>query len=208
MSNISISNKIFKSRRIILEQLESRGYDTTPYNSFGINELHILNQNNQLDMLIKNNETEQKCYIKYHLTGKLTKTNMYEYIEDLFNIENVLTDTDDFIIIIKDKINTTLKSFITNLFFRDNKFISVYNINRYLFNILDHSMVPQHLPIKTKEEKESLEKKFNIVTQKQWPEISRFDPVAQAVGLRPNELCRIFRKSPTSSTSVYYRLCI
>ena len=208
MSNISVDNKIFKSRRIILEQLESRGYDTSPYYGFSVNELHVLNKNNQLDMLIKNNDTDQKCYIKYHLTGKLTKTNMYEYIEDLFNIDTVLKDEDDFIIIIKDKINTTLKSFITNLFFRDNKFISVYNINRYLFNILDHSMVPEHLPIKNKEEKLDLEKKFNIVNQKQWPEISRFDPVAQAVGLRPNELCKIFRKSPTSSIAPYYRLCI
>ena len=46
------------------------------------------------------------------------------------------------------------------------------------------------------------------MNEKQWPEISRFDPVAQAIGLRPYQLCKIYRKSPTASVSIYYRLCI
>ena len=40
------------------------------------------------------------------------------------------------------------------------------------------------------------------------PEIGRFDPVAQAIGLRPGELCEIIRSSPTAITTKYYRFCL
>ena len=221
MSNISLDNKIFKSRTIILQQLKSRGYDIDDYNNFSLNEIHILNKNNQLDMILYNKDENKKTYIKYHLNGKLTKTNIYDYIEDLYDVmindgdslENDedsiegLVDDDDLIIIIKDKMNDTLKSFVSNLYFKDKKFINVYNINRYLYNILDHSMVPPHISV-SNNERLILEKKLNIINPQQWPEISRFDPVAQAIGLRPNQLCKILRKSQTSSISIYYRLCL
>ena len=209
MSNISLNRKIYKSRKIILNQLKTRGYDVSDYDNFSVNEIHILNQNNQLDMLLEsdNKDSNKKCYIKYHMTGKLTKGIIDDTLDDLFTMDVPFTEDDDIIVIVKDKVNDTLKSFITNLYNKDKKFVSVYNINRYLFNILEHSMVPLHEPLSL-EEKESLAKKYNIVNEKQWPEISRFDPVAQAIGLRPYQLCKIYRKSPTASVSIYYRLCI
>ena len=41
----------------------------------------------------------------------------------------------------------------------------------------------------------------------QFPEISRFDPVAQAIGIRPGEVCEILRPSPVSIVAKYYRIC-
>ena len=208
MSNISLITKIYKSRKIILDQLNIRGYDISDYENFSFNEIHVLHQNNQLDMLLNGKDnSKKKCYVKYHMSGKLTKGIIDDTIDDLFNMENILDEKDDLIIIIKDKINDTMKSFVTNLYNKDKKFVSVYNINRYLFNILNHSMVPKHEPLSL-EIKKDLAKKYNIMNDKQWPEIDRFDPVAQAIGLRPYHLCKIYRKSPTSSVAIYYRLCI
>ena len=209
MSNISLITKIYKSRKIILDQLKRRNYDISEYENYSLNEIHVLHQHNQLDMLLNSSEDSKskKCYVKYHMTGKLTPRVIDDTIDDLFTMENILDENDDLIIIIKDKINDPMKSFITNLFNKDKKFVSVYNVNRYLFNILDHSMVPPHEPLSL-EEKKDLAKKYNIINDKQWPEIDRFDPVAQAIGLRPNQLCKIYRKSPTSSVAIYYRLCI
>ena len=56
--------------------------------------------------------------------------------------------------------------------------------------------------------KKKIEKKYYVTDNKQFPEISRFDPVAQAGGLRPNQLVEITRSSPTAITTKYYRLCI
>lgn len=207
MSNISLNNKIYKSRGIILDQLKRRGYDISEYENFSLNEIHVLNQNNQLDMYITNEVKNTKCYIKYQMSGKLTKGILGDYVEDLFNIENMLDEDDELIIVLKDKVNTTVRNIITNIYLKEKRFVSVYNMNRFLFNILNHSMVPTHVPLDL-EEKERLEKHYNIMSKNQWPEISRFDPVALAIGLRPNQLCKIYRKSPTSSISLYYRLCV
>ena len=75
-----------------------------------------------------------------------------------------------------------------------------------MFNILEHSLVPKHR-ILSNEEKDSIKKKYYIVNESEFPEISRFDPVAIAIGLRPNQLCEILRSSKTSITTFYYRLC-
>ena len=50
-------------------------------------------------------------------------------------------------------------------------------------------------------------KQYNITNDNEFPEISRFDPVAQAIGLRPGKLCKIIRPSPTAINTEYYRMC-
>ena len=51
-------------------------------------------------------------------------------------------------------------------------------------------------------------KKYNITDKIQFPDISRFDPVARAIGLRPGQLCKITRYSKTAIETFYYRICI
>ena len=42
----------------------------------------------------------------------------------------------------------------------------------------------------------------------EFPELSRFDPVAQTIGIRPGQLCEIIRPSKTAISAPYYRICI
>jgi DNA-directed RNA polymerase subunit H (RpoH/RPB5) len=51
-------------------------------------------------------------------------------------------------------------------------------------------------------------KKYNITDTIQFPDISRFDPVARVIGLRPGQVCNIIRPSKTSIEANYYRICI
>ena len=95
---------------------------------------------------------------------------------------------------------------MNNIWLKDNIYFSIFNLHYYLYNILNHDLVPPHR-ILSKEEKETVKKKYNIVKDSQFPEISRFDPVALAIGIRPNQVCEIERPSPTSITTYYYRLC-
>jgi len=74
-------------------------------------------------------------------------------------------------------------------------------------NILQHSWVPQHIKLK-ESEKEELFKKFNISTNSQLPQISRFDPVARAILLRPGEVCKIIRHDKISLINEFYRICV
>ena len=76
---------------------------------------------------------------------------------------------------------------------KEKIFVSIYNRERFLFNILDNNLVPPHR-ILSETEKEAIEKQFNIIHKQQFPEISRYDPVALAIGLRPGQLVEITRK--------------
>jgi DNA-directed RNA polymerase subunit H (RpoH/RPB5) len=202
----TIESKIYKSRNILLKQLEKRGFDVSNYAEFSVNEVNIMMQNSQCDMLVEN-PAGHKVYVKYHIDKALRPSYIYDVVDELFNIENILNkSTDQIIYITKSDPNDTLIKLLNQLYHTDNVFISVYNIKRLQFNILEHTLVPEHVILTTEETKE-LFQKFNITESHELPEISRFDPVAVAIGLRPGQVCSINRKSKTAVNSYYYRYC-
>jgi DNA-directed RNA polymerase subunit H (RpoH/RPB5) len=50
--------------------------------------------------------------------------------------------------------------------------------------------------------------KYSVKDKIQFPEISRFDPVARVIGLRPGDMCHIIRPSKTAIETNYYRVCV
>ena len=198
--------KIYKSRKIMLNLAERRGYNIEQYKDFNIPEIATLFGTCNLDMLLTNPETQSKLYFKYHLKTKISKTHIQDYIEDLYNVEETLGEDDNLIIVGKDKPNDTLINVLDMSYKTDKYYVNIYNIHDYLYNILDHVLVPPHRIIDNEEKKE-VAKYYNIVNDSQWPEISRFDPVANAIGLKPGDVVEIIRSSPTSLTTKYYRFC-
>ena len=135
----------------------------------------------------------------------LRPNNIHDIIEDIYNIEQLLTKNDELIIIIKEEPNDTLLKLQSVIYEEEKIFINIININRLQFNILKHIMVPKHR-ILNNEEKEQIILKYNILDDN-IPPISRFDPVAQVIGLRPTQYCEIERPSKTSIKSMFYRIC-
>lgn len=205
-SNSVLVSKIYKSRNIILDLLKKRGFNTNDYEGFSINEVHIMNTNKQLDLLLTNPNTDRKVYVNYRHTKKISPGIIHEMVDDLFNVEEILDKNDELIIITKDKANDTTIKLLKHLYDTEGIFINVYNIDNYLFNILNHTLVHPHRVLNKSEEKEIF-RKYNLTKRDEVPEISRFDPVAIAIGLRPNELCEITRPSTSAITSMYYRIC-
>ena len=199
---------IYKSRMTMIELLSKQGYNTEDYESFTINEIDAMFSNSQLDMLFKNDTTGRKTYVKYYLTAKqIRPQNLDEIIEDLFLIDNVLTKEDTLTVIIEDEPNDTIHTKMKYLYDHDGVFVIIHNINRLQYNILNHTLVPE-CNILTEKESEELKVNYNIKTLSQLPEISRFDPQALAIGLRPNQICHFKRKSATAMYYDYYRVCI
>jgi DNA-directed RNA polymerase subunit H (RpoH/RPB5) len=198
--------QFYKSRINILDILKSQGYNISNYEGSGINEVNSMFNTTQLDMLLTKNDESKKVYIKYHLAKTLSHTNISEYIDDLYNLETVLTKKDDLIIIMKDEPNESLIKILKNIWEQDHIYINVFNIKRLQFNILKHELVPPH-SVLTKEEAIKMKEKFNITEDSQLPDISRFGPVAQAICIRPGEICKIQRSSCSAITSDFYRIC-
>ena len=126
MSQSSEIQKIFKSRQVILELMEKQGYDTSKYTGSSITEVSSMHTTQQMDMLLE--KTDKKTYVKYHLDKTLRPANLYEYIEDLINLDNILDKKDDLVIIIKDEPNDSLKKTLSNFWQQDGVFINVINI--------------------------------------------------------------------------------
>jgi DNA-directed RNA polymerase subunit H (RpoH/RPB5) len=199
---------VFKSRKTILELLEKQGYDIKSYANFSINEIDAMYTNSQLDMLVNNEEKQQKAYIKYYLSAKQIKPDsLDDIIEDLFDIESVLTKNDVLIVIIEDEPNDTIIAKVKYLYDRSGIFVVVHNIKRLQFNILNHRLVPSCEIINDKEVEE-LKKKYKLTNTMQLPEISRFDPQALAICLRPGQVCKFERDSLTAMKYDYYRVCV
>lgn len=199
---------VHKSREILLDILTRRGYDTAEYKNFSMNEIHALVINKQLDILLNYNKdnVDKKIYIKYYLDKTIRPSNIHDFIDDIFNIEQILTKKDDLFIIIKDEPNDTLLKLQTSIYAHEKIFVNIINIDRLQFNILDHILVPKHR-ILTTEEATQIKKKYNITDNNMFPEISRFDPVSQVMGIRPTELFEIERSSKTAITNKFYRIC-
>jgi DNA-directed RNA polymerase subunit H (RpoH/RPB5) len=198
--------QIYKSRINILEILKTQDYNVSDYEGSGINEVNSMNKSNQLDMLLSKNDNSKKVYIKYHSAKTLSHSNITQYIDDLFNIDNILKNKDDLIIIMKDEPNESLVKVLKNIWEKEHKYINVFNIKRLQYNILKHELVPPHVVL-TQEEAKEIKNKFNITDDSQIPDISRFGPVAQAICIRPGELCKITRSSRSAITSEFYRIC-
>ena len=209
----AIISTVYTSRNIILDLMGKQGYNIEDYGNFSVNEVNSMKQNNQLDMLLEKKEEnpvtkrKNKIYIRYYLGKTIRPSNLQEMIDDLFNLEEILKKDDTLFIIIKDEINETLTNELKHIWESDGIFIVIENIKRLQFNILDHELVPKHT-ILPESEVVNIMKKYNITDKIQFPDISRFDPVARAIGLRPGQLCHIVRPSKTAIEANYYRICI
>lgn len=202
---------IYNSRKTLLSYLQSQGYNIEDYDEFSINEVLAMISNNQLDMLVNEaiftNGEKRKVYIKYHLKKSLRPQYIDEFVEDLYNLDNILQKNDTLLVVSKDEPNDSLKKYLKQIYADDNIFVVILSLKRLQFNVLNHELVPRHRILSEEEHTEFL-KKYNIRLPSQIPEISRFDPVALCIGLRPGSIVHITRPSKTAITGNYYRYCI
>ena len=211
----SLISSIYKSKNVLLELMKTQGYNANDYAGFSINEVNSMKVNNQLDMMLERVKTDDeesnksnKIYIRYYLSkNQLSKKDLQEIIDDLFNIEELLTTNDTLMIIVKDDANETLVNFIKHIWEQDNIFVIVQSLKRTQFNILEHNLVPPHRVLSNTEIVQ-IKQKYNIMNDNQFPIISRFDPVAQSIGIRPGQVCEIIRPSKTAIIAPYYRVCV
>jgi DNA-directed RNA polymerase subunit H len=164
---------------------------------------------------------KKKTYVKFHLEKMLSSGHINDLIEDLYVLgsggeiggmgistnanDTVLTEKDTLIIVTKQEVKT-MNQYLNQLFLQ-GRFIVLLSLDRLQFNILNHQYVPPHT-ILLKEEMDEMMKKYNVANKSQLPDISRYDPVALAIGMRPGDVCKIDRPSKSAVHSTYYRVCV
>lgn len=199
---------IYKSRNTLIKQLESLNYEVSDYSKFSINEIDAMCANDQLDMLVSREKDGGKLYVKYCIQLKqLRKENIDQFVEDLFDIEQVLEKKDILVVVTNDDPNDTIIQKLKYLYDHSGILVVVRSLKRLQFNILEHDLVPL-ATILNKEEIDVLKNKYHVDDITKFPEISRFDPQALALCLRPGDVIRLQRNSNTALYYNYYRTCV
>ena len=222
MNKSSLIASIYKSRETILEQLEMQGYDISNYKGIDINEINSAYESSMLDMIVEKKEEDtedgqefkgereiisKKLYVNYSIDGKLSQTKIQALIDDLFITEEILGMNDTLFIISDSDPNATMNNFIHHIWEKDKIFVVIQSIKRLKFNVLLHVLQPK-FRILSDLEVNDVKKRYNIIDDKNWPEISRFDPVCKATFIRPGQIFEVLRPSRTALVSPYYLMCI
>ena len=207
MSASTISN-IYTARNTLLAQLNLQGYNTELYEKFGISEINFMIQNSQLDMLLERtiDETVTKMYVRYYMKKMFRPQNIRELVDDLF-LNDTIGKGDTVMIVTLDDGNDSIREFIKQLWEEEEIFVINVTIKRLQFNVLSHVIVPEHTIIFDSEIRDMLNT-MKITDKELLPEISRFDPVAVSIGMRPGDICKIKRPSKSAVVSYYYRHCV
>ena len=117
-------NKLFKSRSVIIEMLEMRGFNVEPHRNFSLNEIEAMFKANRekdhpelgsLDMTVVNS-LGGKLYVKYLMASKLRTSNFKTLIDEM--LEGILNGGDEIIFILKDTVNNmdTFDSMLEGIF--------------------------------------------------------------------------------------------
>ena len=208
---MSLSNKLFLSRSVILELLQERGLDTSEYENFTQKEIETMYNTvssknkdvSQLDLTLKNKNT---TIVKYVLSPRIRTSNIINLTQTF--VDESLEEGDTLIIIIKDKLTSDeqLEEYFKMIYHTKKIFCQYFWINMLTLNITKHEKVPKHI-IMSKEELDKLVKNIQISSLDKLQVIKNTDPVAKYYGMKEGDVCKIIRKSETAGVYLNYRLC-
>jgi DNA-directed RNA polymerase subunit H (RpoH/RPB5) len=206
-------SKLYKSRTNLIYYLTEMGYDCSSYEYFSMEELDVIQKSNNLDFMVV--KGDEKCYVKYmtedantkNPANSVKKLNISNIIDTMFTQEGLLTEQDTLVLITNDYSVDSIHKALKNIWELKKIYVVLFDLKQLQLNVLKHRLVPKHEKLSSNEKIE-LYQKLNIEEDRQLPEISRFDPVAKTLFLRPGEVCRITRFDKISYTNEFYRVCV
>jgi DNA-directed RNA polymerase subunit H (RpoH/RPB5) len=194
---------VFNARNHLFDILQSRGYEVGDYVGYDMSHVAAMMEHSQLNVMLQGKTN--KVFVHFQLSAKL---NVSKVVSSLFEEEDsVLKPDDDLVIVYKSEPNDTIRAEIDEVWNKMGIYVTVLYLKRLQFNLLKHDMVPAHRVLSEKE-RDQIYAKLNIRTGADLPSISRYDPVASVLCMRPGQVCEIERKSKTSVKSLYYRYCV
>jgi DNA-directed RNA polymerase subunit H (RpoH/RPB5) len=176
-------------------------------------ELDVLQKNDSLDFMVL--KDQEKCYIKYmtedantkNPANSVKKLNISNIIDEMFMQEGILTEKDTLVLITNEYSTESIHKALKNIWELKKLYVVLFDLKQLQINVLKHKLVPKHIKLSAME-KVNLYAELKVEEDSQLPEISRFDPVAKTLFLRPGEVCKIIRFSKISFKDPYYRVCV
>jgi DNA-directed RNA polymerase subunit H (RpoH/RPB5) len=190
-------NKVFKT---LCEMLTDRGLTAVVegFQSQWGEEMAATENNAQIFKL----EHDKQVRVVFYMNSKLQKT------QDFINKYLISDGPFDLVIVIfcgREKINSSHINLIEE-HTTPETCIQVFEARDLEFNISKHELVPKHEIVSNDEANKILD--LYNAKKKDLPNILHTDKMARYLNVRPGQLVKITRSSPTAGEYVFYRLCI
>lgn len=229
MSDCDI-NLLVRSRPVILEILESRGYDVTPYRDIAPSDIYTMASSNTPGILtIKVNKIpdgpapKHRAVVLYWTDRKFV-LNSHQSAAKNDEVDNTVDEEiaagGDPRIYTADPKNEEVMVILTEplveaysqqaaTFWETSKLrVTYFYVKNLISNPAKHVMVPPHRRLTAEETAEVL-KNLHMRTVYEFPHIKfHFDMQARVLGLVPGDVVEIQRPSETAGIYTFYRVCV
>lgn len=203
----TIKEKFAMSFKTITELLQDRKAvseeELNYLRSFSENELAALNNRSIFHV-----DIGSRIRILYYL-------NKFKMVDFKPHLEKAMA-FDVCILIVGEKLTTTnLKSIMSARMLAaelagtvpaDN--LHIFELAEVLINITKHVLVPKHEIISEENVINDIVTQYNLRSRHQLPLILKTDPIARYFGMRPGQLAKITRVSPSAAEYISYRCCV
>ncbi len=214
-TNFELFDHLYRSRRTLLRILAERGYNTKPYENFGVDEIEamVIGGNDALRMDLERpqpkDSTITKCRVLYSL--QKLKSKLPGFLESLTNKEKSKEDvinpktTEVIVMLAAPEGEPVVELYHTNSYdqlVNHGLRIFFFRIANLVIHPSDHVLVPKHEKVAEEDIPVPKAERYKL------PFI-RFheDMQARILGLVPRDIVKITRPSPSSGEYVVYRIC-
>ena len=220
--------KVFKSRQVLLDILQERGYDTTGVSKIGPEEIRaalaVTANGKALEFTVKAREgmTVPTPTVRVYIFLTRLKQKLPGFIGSLETPVGVTESSTrqpeklgspadpaltSVICLINEPVVSVFNQASVNAWTARNLRLSFFYMDSFQMNPMTHYLVPPH-EIVPKEQHEALMKNLYITQKSHFPFIRYHeDPITRVIGAIPGDIIKITRPSPTSGEYVVYRIC-
>jgi DNA-directed RNA polymerase subunit H len=204
--NFSDIEDIYRSRKTLLDILDTRGYDSNPHRGISPEEIAAALQDGanlpalSFNLKKKDEEDKRVCYVRY---GKFSRQKLASIFENAPD-----ATVGETIVMMMEPVQENHHQLALKLFFTKPNpiLISFFYISHIVNNPLNHILVPKHELVPKENEQEIMER-FNMLAKSKFPLIKfHVDPIIRLLGGVPGDLVKITRPSPSAGVYEFYRL--
>ena len=205
----NIADILLRSRQTILDILEDRGYDTTPYRNIAPDQILTLASKNSraLDIIVKRRTEAAPCeraYVLYTLQQPI-RLRIATFTRDVYEDQGP-QHGDDIIVILNEPYNEVFDKTSLQMWQQKKERITFFHLKQVVVHLGRHSLVPPHRKLTNDESKEEMARLY-LNQKSQLPLIKHSDIQSRIMGLVPGDIVEILRPSPTAGVARVLRIC-
>lgn len=142
-----------------------------------------------------------KVLVVYDFSARFKVSNVKVYLDQEYMDQEYATT----ILVIREKPTAAV---IKSLREYQKTDVQLFLMKNLVFNVTKHELVPRHEVIRDEAAMQAILDAYQLKHKHHLPLIYDDDPVAKYYGLKPGQLVRVTRITPSTGEAVAYRCCV